>query len=288
MTQPERRFNILLVDDRPENLVALEAALAGVGENVVRATSGREALRLLLKQEFEVILLDVNMPEMSGFDTAELIRWYILQTRGPKKISFDCGWGQPVAKAMIDGLVVFQWTPDWRSWVFQDEVPSLKGKMGLMPLPAWKPGGRRTSVWGGTGLMIMKATKHPELAWELAKFLYFDTPELGKRFQETNIVPVLKDAWNLPEFDRPNPYWSNLPIGRMYAALAPETPAVYSSPVDADARRKLDEAYALSVEHWLSHGESGLMEAIRANLARAAADVRQLADRESKLRAAKL
>jgi PAS domain S-box-containing protein len=74
MTQPERRFNILLVDDRPENLVALEAALAGVGENVVRATSGQEALRLLLKQEFEVILLDVNMPGMSGFDTAELIR----------------------------------------------------------------------------------------------------------------------------------------------------------------------------------------------------------------------
>ena len=114
---------------------------------------------------------------------------------------------------MIDGLVLFQWTPDWRSWVFEDEVPSLKGKMALMPLPAWKPGGRRTSVWGGTGLMIMKATKNPELAWELAKFLYFDTPELGKRFQATNILPVLKDAWNLPEFDRPNPYWSNQPIG---------------------------------------------------------------------------
>jgi len=74
MTQPARRFNILLVDDRPENLLALEAALADVSENVMRATSGREALRLLLKQEFEVILLDVNMPGMSGFDTAELIR----------------------------------------------------------------------------------------------------------------------------------------------------------------------------------------------------------------------
>src|SRR5258705_3629302 len=74
MTQPARRFNILLVDDRPDNLIALEAALAGVGENVVRANSGHAALRLLLKQEFEVILLDVNMPVMSGFDTAELIR----------------------------------------------------------------------------------------------------------------------------------------------------------------------------------------------------------------------
>jgi len=221
-------------------------------------------------------------------DTAELIRWYIEQTRGPNKIGYDCGWGQPVAKAMIDGLVVFQWTPDWRSWVFEDEVPSLKGKMGLMPLPAWTPGGRRTSVWGGTGLMLMKATKHPELAWELAKFLYFDAPELGKRFQATNIIPVLKDAWNLPEFEQPNPYWSNLPIGKMYAALAPETPPLYSSPVDAQARTQLDLAYAHSVEHYTKHGEAGLMDAIRANLAIAAANVRRYADRESKLREAKL
>jgi ABC-type glycerol-3-phosphate transport system substrate-binding protein len=221
-------------------------------------------------------------------DTAELIRWYILQTRGPQKIGYDCGWGQSVAKAMIDGLVVFQWTPDWRSWVFQDEVPSLKGKMALMPMPAWKPGGRRTSVWGGSGLIIMKATKNPDLAWELAKFLYFDTAELGTRFQATNIVPVLKDAWSLPEFDRPNPYWSNQPIGRTYAALAPETPPVYSSPVDPQARNKLDEAFVRSAEHYAKYGEAGLMETIRANLAKSAADVRRYADRENKLRTAKL
>ena len=221
-------------------------------------------------------------------DNAELIRWYILQTRGPNKIGFDCGWGQPVAKAMIDGLVVFQWTPDWRSWVFQDEVPSLKGKMALMPLPAWKPGGRRTSVWGGSGLIIMKASKHPELAWELAKYLYFDTQDLGARFQATNIIPVLKDAWNIPELDRPSEYYSGQKIGRMYADLAPHTPPVYSSPVDAQARTKLDEAYALSAEHYMAHGEAGLMEAIRANLAKVAADVRKYADREQKLVAGKL
>jgi len=219
-------------------------------------------------------------------DTAELIRWYILQARGPNKIAFDCGWGQSVGKAMTDGLVVFQWAPDWRSWVFEDEVPSLKGKMALMPLPAWKPGGRRTSVWGGTGLMIMKGTKNPELAWELAKFLYFDGPDQGKRFLATNIIPVLKDAWNLPELERPNPYWSNQPIGRMYAALAPETPAVYSSPVEAQARINLDLAYARSVDHFLKHGEAGLMEVIRANLAEGAAAVRRYADREHKLRVA--
>jgi ABC-type glycerol-3-phosphate transport system substrate-binding protein len=171
--------------------------------------------------------------------------------------------------------------------VFQDEVPSLKGKMALMPLPAWKPGGRRTSVWGGTGLMMMKATRNPELAWELAKYLYFNTPEQGKRFQATNIIPVLKDAWNLPEFERPNAFWSNLPIGKMYAALAPETPALYSSPVDAQARINLDLAFTRSAEHFMKYGEAGLMEAIRANLAEGAAAVRRYADRETKLREGK-
>ena len=63
-----------MVDDTPENLVALEAVLSDLGQNIVKARSGEEALRLLLRQEFAVILLDVNMPGLSGFETAEMIR----------------------------------------------------------------------------------------------------------------------------------------------------------------------------------------------------------------------
>ncbi len=68
------KVKILLVDDSAENLLSLEAALEGLGQQIVLAQSGTEALRHLLEQDFAVILLDVKMPELDGFQTAELIR----------------------------------------------------------------------------------------------------------------------------------------------------------------------------------------------------------------------
>jgi signal transduction histidine kinase len=66
--------NILLVDDRPDKLLALESILEGLHQNLVKVRSGDEALRQLLVRDFAVILLDVNMPGLDGFETAALIR----------------------------------------------------------------------------------------------------------------------------------------------------------------------------------------------------------------------
>src|SRR5690348_205298 len=71
---PDTKASILIVDDRPEKLLALEAVLEDLNQHIVRAYSGREALRHVLDREFAVILLDVNMPGMDGFETASLIR----------------------------------------------------------------------------------------------------------------------------------------------------------------------------------------------------------------------
>lgn len=70
----DRRVKVLLVDDRPENLLALQAILEPLGQILVSAHSGDDALKCVLQHEFACILLDVQMPDMNGFDAAQIIK----------------------------------------------------------------------------------------------------------------------------------------------------------------------------------------------------------------------
>src|ERR1700756_4092886 len=68
------RVNILMVDDQPGKLLSYEAILSDLGENLIKASSGREALEYLLKTDVAVVLMDVSMPEIDGFQLADMIR----------------------------------------------------------------------------------------------------------------------------------------------------------------------------------------------------------------------
>ncbi|HSE53834.1 MAG TPA: response regulator [Gemmatimonadales bacterium] len=74
MVRTHDPVNILLVDDQPGKLLSYEAILSGLGENLIKANSGREALEHLLKTDITVVLMDVSMPELDGFELAEIIR----------------------------------------------------------------------------------------------------------------------------------------------------------------------------------------------------------------------
>jgi len=217
-------------------------------------------------------------------EAADVIMWHIRQTRGPGRITFEAGWGQGLTKTMIDGLCLFYFCPDWRTKQFEMDIAALDGKLALMPLPAWEAGARRTSTWGGTGLCITKACRNQELAWALAKKLYFDKDELGARFKASNIIPPFQDAWNLPEFQEQRPFFSNQPVGALFAALAPSTPPDYASPYLSLARTKLSEAFLNAVDRFEKHGEDGLREYTISELKRCADYVRRVSERNVFLR----
>ena len=69
-----QQVTILMVDDQPSKLLSYEAILADLGLRLIKATSGREALEQLLKNEVAVVLMDVSMPEIDGFELAAMIR----------------------------------------------------------------------------------------------------------------------------------------------------------------------------------------------------------------------
>jgi PAS domain S-box-containing protein len=114
---------ILLVDDEPANLLALEAVLQEVGEPLVRASSGQEALRQLRDRDFAAVLLDIVMPGMDGFETARLIRAQrrsratpiIFITADPQAVSIDEAYAlgavdflaKPLMPAVLKGKVGF-------------------------------------------------------------------------------------------------------------------------------------------------------------------------------------
>jgi PAS domain S-box-containing protein len=109
---PANKINILLVDDQPANLTVLETVLAELDEVLVSVDSGEAALRELLERDFAMVLLDVQMPTMSGFETAELIRTHPRLSSVPIIfLTADSDPGFPVEQAYALGAVDYLTKP---------------------------------------------------------------------------------------------------------------------------------------------------------------------------------
>jgi len=227
-------------------------------------------LQILLLQQDIPMFDEAGNVNFDREETVETMLWYLRQMFGPERIAYDCGanlvGGAVFNKALNDGLALFYIAPDWRTNSIKMEVPGVAGKMKLMPLPAWKRGGRRTTVWGGSGLAITKGTRNPDLAYELAKFLYFDKSQLGPRFRLTHILPPLKDAWREPEFQAENPFYSGQRLGALYAELATEAPADWSTPYKIQAENFIADAMMRAAAYYKARGEAGLREQIATEL----------------------
>ena len=208
----------------------------------------------------------------------ETMKWYVPLVAGSSKTkignNLSSSYGSVIAKGVEDGYFLCLVAPDWRTKGIETDIGKMKGKMALMPLPRVTAGGPPTSTWGGTMLGITRHGTHQDLAWEFAKFLYLSPEDLAQRFADTNIIPPVKAAWKEPAFDTLRPYWSNQPLGRKYADLAPFVPSQYTSPFIVTAKGKFSEALVTCVGQYNAHGDAGFDQFVRQTLRNRAEDVR--------------
>jgi arabinosaccharide transport system substrate-binding protein len=239
---------------------------------------GQFGIQVLLQQRGGSLWDDRGRPAFDNQAAIDTVCWYVRATRGPQRIAFSAGGGQTLAKTMIDGVALFYLAADWRTKAFANDMPQLSGKLRLMPLPAWTPGGRQTSSWGGTGMAMTRTCTKPDLAWDLVKWLYLNRESAARNFRSSNILSPDRESWSLPTLDEPDPFYGGQQVGRFFAKLAEQVPAVSVSPWETLARNKLNEAVLAAGEAYL-RDPATLESAARLELVRCADYVRRKIER---------
>jgi arabinosaccharide transport system substrate-binding protein len=217
---------------------------------------------------------DVNVRAL-----ARIVSWFA----GPDAMATDVtDFTASGNKLKVDGYAVAYLMPDWMCSIWRIEMPQLAGKVKVMPLPAWEPGGRRTSVWGGTVLGISKASKHADEAWKVAKSLYVSREIAHRLYTELDIISPVKDFWGDAVYDQADPYFSGQRKGRMYIDLAPDVPRRVPSPYYRMAEERMRDAATETAKFLRANPDATrdeLEEAARRALEKAQREVRTWMDR---------
>ncbi|MGQ0628011.1 MAG: ABC transporter substrate-binding protein [Phycisphaerales bacterium] len=215
---------------------------------------------------------------------AQIVAW----TTGPDRIAAEApDFSASGNRLKLDGFVIASIMPDWMCNYWKNEIPQLKGKVKLMPLPAWERGGRRTSVWGGSMLGISRTATEPDELWAFAKHLYL-SPEMAREmYLRGDIITPVRSHWNDPVFAEPDPYFCDQRKGLMYIALAPHVPMRTSSPYNNSAILAVQDAVVGLTADAESAGEFGavaLLPAAKRRLDEAQARIATMLDRNVFLR----
>jgi len=146
-------------------------------------------------------------------------------------------WGAGLTAAYKDGTVAGVIGPDWYSdYVMKESLKELSGKWHAAVMPVFKPGGRRTTVWGGTGMGVTKQSKHPEIAWEILRYTYMTKENQVKRYLEIRYFPTMLDALEDPRIvDAEDPFFGGQKLGALFAKVAPGVPIYYADPYKTEA-----------------------------------------------------
>lgn len=201
---------------------------------------------LLFEEEQPVIDSDLN---------AWLLSKIVCWSEGPNQVTVDAPEFSASGNRMkLDGFVASSFMPDWLCNTWKTDLPQLAGKYRLMPLPAWKPGGLRTSVQGGTMICIPRNIPDVEAAWNLAKHLYLSEEAAVALYTSSDIISPVSAHWDHPMYDEPSAYFGGQLKGQLYLEYAKQVPVRPSSPFLPLARNRLSQA-ALELRQYARDNE---------------------------------
>ena len=138
--------------------------------------------------------------------------------------------GDALWAAFKDGTLISMVGADWYAGFFKDNAPELEGKWKAAPLPVFEEGGRRTSVWGGTGAMVVKTSDHIEDAMSFLEFAMLSIEGNVRRFELTNLFPPYIPAMDNERLHAADSYFSGQDLGAVFADVGPEAPPQWQSP----------------------------------------------------------
>jgi arabinosaccharide transport system substrate-binding protein len=154
------------------------------------------------------------------------------------------------------GEVCALFCADWRIGDLKAQQPGLAGKCGLMPLPRFEADDAPTSTWGGTMIGIPRHCRDPEASWNLLKFLYLSPEASAARDRFTNILPPVKNEWDLARYGQPDPYFGGQKTGLLLIDMARQVPARHVSSHSLAGSQALSFALFRAVAYVREHGSS--------------------------------
>lgn len=245
--------------------------------------TNRDLVTVLLRQAGENPFDEKTGLQLATETNARVLASLVSWVAGPQRFCVDAlEFTAGGDRMRLDGTVLCSILPDWQAGTWKNNIPGLAGKVKVMRLPAWTPGGRRTSVWGGTCLGISKTAPDLEKSWALAKHLYLSPRVAESLYRATNIISPVKSHWALPVYHEPDPFFSGQRVGELYIAEAPNVPPRTSSPYSTLVMERMVTILVSLKAHAIALGRfdtDSLLPEARRQLALAQTDVAARIDR---------